>query len=71
MKIIGTNHFCSAKSALRYYRQQWPATSMDDIHAKVKDGEIRLGVPELQEGQRLGTTDNGARYTIIEEETNE
>jgi hypothetical protein len=67
---IGTSHFVCRVSAENYYRR---AMGLDyfEVVGVVKDklaaGEIHLGAPPLQLGQRLELVDDGTRYAIVED----
>ncbi len=59
---IGTSHFVSFNSALRYYAYE-DATDTD-IDRKISEGLIHIGKPALKPGQKLSTIDDGTRYAI-------
>jgi hypothetical protein len=65
----GTSHFVNFTKACDYYKGQ----GMDDlsvseleraIREKIEDGEIELGKPELNPGERLLLIDEGCRYAV-------
>lgn len=60
---IWTENFVSKEAALRYYGAQGNV-AMEDIEKKVSDGSIKIGKPELKEGESLLLLDGGARYGI-------
>ena len=69
MTIIGTCYFVNFTKACDYYKGQ----GYDDlgvsgleqfVRAKLDDGEIELGKPELDVGERLLLIDDGCRYAI-------
>ena len=60
---IGTSHFTSVFSAARYYGLE----SRAEVMAKVAAGEISIGAPAIQSGQKLGIIKSEGRYEIIEE----
>lgn len=69
MTRIGTSHFVSFTKACDYYKGQGmddltPAALEREIRAKIDDGEISIGQPELKPGDRLLVIDDGTRYAI-------
>jgi hypothetical protein len=63
--IVGTCHFVSNTAARDYYRPYGETAAT--VARKIADGEIKIGPPATKPGERLGTTDGGCRYTIIEQ----
>lgn len=61
MMRIGTNHFVSRETAVRYYK-----TTRRDILEKIRAGEIKIGRPTEKPGQRVLIIDGGLRYAIEE-----
>lgn len=59
---IGTSHFDSIVSALRYFQDQ--GLYADAVQAKLDAGEIHIGLPALKTTDKL-TVEQG-RYHIIE-----
>lgn len=71
MTITGTSNFVSFTKACDYYRNQGnedlsPADLELLVLAKKGDGEITIGKPDVQPGQRLLVIDDGTRYAIEE-----
>jgi hypothetical protein len=68
MTIIGTSFFVNFTKACDYYKQynEWltPNEVMQAVDAKIHDGEITLGKPDLNAGERLLLIDDGCRYAI-------
>lgn len=68
MTITGTSHFVNFTKACDYYRDYvpgyTPAALERYVRAKIDDGEIYLGKPELEPGQRLLVIDDGCRYAV-------
>lgn len=69
--ITGTSHFVSFTKACDYYKGQGldeltPAALEREIRAKIDDGEISIGKPDLPVGGRLLVVDGGTRYAIEE-----
>lgn len=60
---IGTAHFVSFNTALRYYEPY--GLTAEDVDRKLAAGEIFLGVPKLKPGETVAIIDEGARYAII------
>jgi len=58
---IGTSHFNSFASAVKYYNQY--GFDVEDIETKITNKEIFVGKPLLKEGEML-STDNDGRYQI-------
>ncbi len=63
----GTSYFVSRAAAIRYYRDYGYDNVADAVARKLREGEIHIGKPPLKAGQRLGVTDGGKRYEIIEQ----
>jgi hypothetical protein len=72
MTIIGTPHFVNFTKACDYYRDyvpsRTPAELERNVRAKIAEGEISLGKPDVQVGERLLLIDNGTRYAIERED---
>lgn len=69
MTIIGTSHFVNFTKACDYHRAQGnddltPADLELLVMAMIRDGEISLGKPDVEVGQRLLLIDNGTRYAV-------
>lgn len=62
MTITGTNHFVSFERAVLYYKEY--GYSKSDVRLKVNTGEICIGAPRLNEGERLVFLDCACRYGI-------
>lgn len=68
MTIIGTSHFRTAISAMRYYRDYYADfdETSREVDRKISAGEIHIGPPSVKPGQRLTMIDNHTRYAIVE-----
>ena len=71
MLTIGTSHFVNFTKACDYYREQGndeltPAKLERLVHAKIDEGEIYLGKPDVPVGGKLLLIDSGTRYAIEE-----
>jgi hypothetical protein len=69
--IIGTAHFVNFTKACDYYREQgyWESTPAElerIVRAKIADGEIHLGKPDVPVNGRLLLVDSNTRYAIEE-----
>lgn len=68
MTIIGTSHFVNFTKACDYYKDYdpdlTPAALERWVRGKIEEGEITLGKPELQVGERLLLIDEGTRYAV-------
>lgn len=69
--ITGTSHFVNFTKACDYYKNQgWddvtPAELEREVREKIDNGEIALGKPDLEPGQRLLVIDAGCRYAVEE-----
>lgn len=67
--IIGTAHFVNFTKACDYYREQGnddltPAELERYVRDMIEDGEIHIGKPDLDVGQRLLLIDDGCRYAV-------
>jgi hypothetical protein len=67
MTTTGTANFVSFTKACDYYRNQGndeltPAALESLVRAKIGDGEIEIGKPDLKVGDRLLVIDGGTRY---------
>ena len=65
--IIGMPNFVNLTKACDYYRDYHrgtPAELERAVLAKVADGDIHIGKPDLDVGERLLLIDNGCRYAI-------
>lgn len=71
MLRIGTNHFTSLDSAVRYYHTCYPGLTrtqcVEWVKQKLKDGEVCIGPPELKENERHQIDPVEGRYFILEE----
>lgn len=67
MKILGTHCFVSKKAAIHYYlpycNEDWPC-SKEHVNELLKKNAIRIGKPEIKQGESLCFLDNGLRYGI-------
>lgn len=61
---IGTSYFVSVATARRYYADY--GFTRGQVLRKVEIGEIRLGRPDTEPGQKIEIIDNGTRYAIVE-----
>lgn len=61
--IIGTNHFVSLESAVRYFKDQY---SRGEVMRKVADKEIAIGRPALKPDDQC--TVMQGRYIILTED---
>lgn len=69
MTTTGTSHFETLNAAVAYYRGYFTGTRGDllrYVRAKVSAGEIHLGPPKLQPGQRLTIHSTERRYFVTE-----
>ena len=62
----GTSYFVSISHAAMYYRDYEGRDGYRTAQRKLAAGEIHVGKPALQTGQRLLTIDSGTRYAIEE-----
>ena len=66
--ITGTNHFDSLWDAEMYYKKYAPSLTITEVRKwvqnKIKDKEIKIGKPELREGERLLFNQEEGRYFI-------
>jgi hypothetical protein len=62
MTITGTSHFDMLRDAVRYYRVY--GFNRVEVEQKIKDGEIHLGPPKINEGERY-RLDIDNRYIVI------
>lgn len=53
----GTCHFVSLAAAVRYYGTK------ETVNHKIREGEIRVGYPDVKEGDKVSINDEG-RYFI-------
>lgn len=67
---IGTSHFVSLTAARAYYSPYDPDLTAEELKAwidrKVAEGEIHIGKPTLQPGQKLSVIPGEGRYQIEE-----
>ena len=61
MHYIGTEHFINKNAAVRYYKTYGLAEH--EVDDKIKAGEIKIGQPTIQQGEKLHFNDEG-RYVI-------
>lgn len=66
MTRIGTSHFVSFQTAVRYYRPYGYENTVETVKRKILEGEIHIGKPPLAPGEKLVILDNGTRYGIEE-----
>lgn len=59
--IIGTAHFVDKAAADKYYSYGY---SPSDVSEKIKNGEIFIGAPKINPGQKLGVYSGEGRYFI-------
>ena len=64
MTSYGTSYFVSFETACRYYKDYFETPK--DVKRKISEGLIHIGRPPVTQGQFVGLTDNGTRYTIEE-----
>lgn len=69
MTAVGTPYFVNFTKACDYYKGQGlddvsPALLESILREKIAEGDIFLGKPELEPGERLLLIDNGTRYGI-------
>jgi len=64
MIYTGTLCFVSVMAAVGYY--QTYGYDADDVQHKIEAGEIHIGKPSLQPGQRLILNEQEGRYFIEE-----
>lgn len=62
--IIGTSYFVSVESAKAYYRGYHYENVSAAVQRKIVEGEIHIGKPQIKEGEKLITIDNGRRYAV-------
>ena len=65
MNKLGTHHFVSKESAIRYYKAYY--CDRETVVRKILDSEIVIGKPDLLHGESLITIDSGTRYAIEKE----
>jgi predicted RNA methylase len=58
--IIGTSYFQTRRAADRYYQRQ----GYDDAELQIREGLIRIGVPEIAAGESLSIIADEGRYQI-------
>lgn len=63
---VGTSYFVSRELAIRYYRPYHYEDTTRAVGAKLAGGEIHIGKPPLQPGDKLLIIDEGTRYAIQE-----
>lgn len=59
----GTSYFVSQEAAERYYRKQ-TCNAKYTVQRKLREGEIHIGEPPLQPGDRLSVIRDEGRYQI-------
>lgn len=59
---VGTSHFVSFARACQYYAVY--GYSKADVRKLVNTGEIHIGAPQVQPGERLVFIDDATRYAI-------
>ncbi len=65
-QIWGTCYFPSHNAALRYYQQQDPRTTPQNILTKVKEKSINIGRPTAKKNQTVFLNTEEERYFIGE-----
>lgn len=63
MTRIGTNYFVSMRRAIAYYAQ-YGFDGEYEASRKVREGEIRIGIPHTKPGQSLGIDEDGRYYLV-------
>lgn len=63
---LATNHFVSRVHADVYYMQYKPNSLLEYVNYLLETGSIKIGKPEIEEGQSLKVNHEG-RYEIWEE----
>lgn len=67
---IGTSHFTSRDSAVRYYAGQRSLTRAEaaiEVQLKLQDGEIQIGPPNLKPRERYVIDPVEGRYFVFED----
>ncbi len=59
---VGTSHFKSRAAAIRYYKPY--GNDEASVDQKITEGEIHIGSPAINEGDKLTLIDGGTRYQI-------
>lgn len=59
---VGTSHFVTFEKACQYYAVY--GYSKADVRKLVNTGEIHIGAPQVQTGERLVFIDDATRYAI-------
>ena len=60
--MTGTCYFVSLIKAEEYYKVY--GFSKQDVKRKLQEGEIKVGLPPLKQGENLVVIDGGTRYAI-------
>ena len=68
---VGTCHFVSRWTAVRYYAAQYGFDAGAEVEKKINSGEIKIGPPPLKPGERYALIDNDTRYAIEEDRAKE
>lgn len=61
---VGTNHFVSRESAVRYYRDAYANNAEQAVQDKLAAGEIVIGKPLVGPGNTLFVIPGEGRYGI-------
>lgn len=65
--ITGTHHFISKWAAECYYKKQFNLSKQElraEIERKIAYGEIKIGPPQIKNGQKLLKNKEEGRYFI-------
>lgn len=65
--LIGTSYFADRAAAIRYYKPYHHASTEHAVDAKLKAGEIHLGLPPGYRPDDVILIDGGTRYAILEQ----
>ncbi len=60
--VTGTNHFVSVFHAQKYYRNY--GVGQEDVAEKVRNGEIKIGMPPRKANEKLVLLDLNTRYGV-------
>lgn len=60
--LVGTNHFVSKYHATKYYTEQ--GIDVEGVEQKIREGEIKLGMPAIKPGEKIVLIDRNTRYAI-------
>jgi hypothetical protein len=62
---IGTSYFIDRQSAIKYYKEYHYQNTEEAVDRKLKDGEIHIGKPEIQDTEYLKVNEEG-RYIRVD-----